>query len=151
MLDIMLKCEKCGKIVEAENLVKERRFFADYGSTPLYEEVSVCPFCGCGNFIEVDKCENCGEYYSVREEGGCLCDDCLSKATAKDCFEICKDDKWDVALNRFIADMFSPQEIEDILLDALVKSNADISPFINGDIDWFSDEYKKLLERRIAE
>lgn len=148
---MMLQCEKCGKIFDAEDLESEKRFFSYYGETRLYENVSVCPYCGCGNHHEVVKCEWCGEYYDKREEGGCLCDECLSKATAKDCFEICKDDKWSVSLNQFIADMFSPQEIEHILLDALVKSNADISRFIKGNIDWFSDEYKNLLERRIKE
>lgn len=64
----MYICKDCGKTFEVPAVFREYHGL-DYG----YEELSECPYCKSGNYVEAKSCHACGE--PIAE--GKLCPECL--------------------------------------------------------------------------
>lgn len=69
----MLRCERCGELFDEYEL--SRKWYDEFGW------ISECPHCGSEDYIEVDRCDQCGEWTDKDEllanEG--ICDLCASK------------------------------------------------------------------------
>lgn len=111
----MYKCLHCGH--EFEDI--DRKHY-DHG-TGVWEEY--CPNCGSEDFEEAEQCELCGEWHVADKVHNGVCDDCLQKAeTMGNVVAFGNTDKQEVELNGFLAWAFTPSEIEDILINELLKS-----------------------------
>ena len=142
----MLKCKKCGCLFEEG---EEKVIIEKHGlDCPPYEEIRVCPECG-GDYEEAVECEICGEHYLEDELHGGVCDCCIKEKTndADFCYKISKREKEPVKLNCFLTCMFTPAEIEEVLLKQLKEeekhSPIDCSKFINFNKDWFGEQMCK--------
>ena len=138
----MFKC--CGELFEFEDLKKE---FNSYGlGDGSGETFLVCPFCK-GTPDEAHLCKDCGEWFTMDELTGGLCDECLEKLKNQyrfnidKCVELCGEETESVNLSSFVLSMFSESQIEEILLNELRKSEkVDFLPFIEYDIEWFVEK-----------
>ena len=139
------KCNSCGHIFEGG----EERMWNE----PSGEPWSGCPCCG-GGFDEAKECKNCGGVCSSEELYGGLCETCAGekvmeyKYDYKSCFFVAeKTEPEKVDVNAFLASIFTPKQIEEILLQEVFEcsciSPVDCEEFINGDLDWF---FEKVLE-----
>lgn len=144
----MYKCEKCGRLIQDFEIGEKRSYVGEFWGRDVYENLSCCPDCGCDDIFEVFECIQCGEWFCKEELKSGFCDNCLHQATPKDCFLISKEfeEKKIVKLNSFIVEMFTAEEMEDILLEALEKCGADTSKYVDGDTEWFAENLKKLKE-----
>lgn len=131
------KCLDCGHIFEEG---EQLRWVESHG-----EEMQGCPKCN-GAFEETKQCAICdGEFLPVELNGG-VCDECIQKEkhNIKFCFELGEQiGKTEIKINPFLAEMFTDNEIERILLDELKKENADCSPFINEDKMYFGEKLQE--------
>lgn len=94
-------CERCGKVYDGDE-------------TPLSGD------CECGGYLEdAMKCEICGEIF-IPDDYNCICDECLEKNASVDTvFELYGDLNETIEINDFLANVFSKDEIEEILLKEL--------------------------------
>lgn len=146
------KCEKCGILLADGDIQVRSSYLCEYGECAEYEDISVCPVCGCDELLEVEECVVCGEWHikatgydDVPMHDG-ICEECLCKASVDECVEIAKEEgKHMVEINAFLASSFTPSEIEDILKDALKKSpKKAVTDYALGDTEWFAEQYKKV-------
>lgn len=146
----MYKCEKCGRLIQDFEIGEKRSYVGEFWGRDVYENLSCCPDCGCDDIGEVFECSQCGEWFYKEELESGFCDNCLHRATPQDCFEVSKEfeEKKPVKLNSFIVEMFTAEEMEDILLEALKKCGADTSKYVDGDREWFAENLKELKEVR---
>lgn len=139
----MYKCYECGHIFEEG----EQNYSGDGWNEPILE---VCPVCR-GSFGEAKVCSRCGGRFLEDELTEGLCEDCANKAIEKYSFNhitelylMASNEKEEVELNAFIASMFSPSQINELLLRELLKSDkikkVDCSHFVKSDKNWFLEK-----------
>jgi hypothetical protein len=144
----MYKCYDCGHVFEEGEQVHT----GDGWNEPILE---VCPVCR-GSFDEAKICSRCGCQFLEDELTEVFCDDCIQEIIEEYSFNhitelylMASDEKEEVELNPFIASMFSPSQINELLLRELIKSdkmkNVDCSSFVKGDKNWF---VSKVAEER---
>ena len=102
----------------------------------------------CGNNCDEEEyeiCQICGGTVEKDEMHGGVCNECIEKHgnNIDTCYEIGKKCKDKVAINCFLASMFTDEEIEELLLEALRRADADCSEFIEGDKEWFGEALQK--------
>lgn len=147
----MVICDNCGAVMSEDDLSEHRYWLSDYmGGT--YESCCECSHCG-GDVSEAERCSLCGEYFRKDDLWSGICEDCLKSemtvANAIDCGNE-ESAKEDVAINGFLASVFSAEEINAILLKAFeervdasdANKNAAIDKaeeFIANDLSWFAD------------
>lgn len=150
------RCNNCGKIFDEESAKTRRYYICDIGSEAIYESDIVCPNCSYGDFDEVSKCDICGVYYSEDEITGCVCNKCIEEKRydIDFCYKISLGENEGVDINCFLASMFTPDEINEILWNNLkekqksfnvlqseiIKQSLDCTDFIDSDREWFSDK-----------
>ena len=143
----MLKCCKCGKILDENELSSYEDDRGEFWGTPCSETISCCPYCGGDEFEEVHECPECGRYH---EYSG-TCDDCLLE-TAGDI------DLWmnisknmgtteSVKINSMLAYYFTEEEIEEILLKEL-KQHDDCKEYIKDDTNWAREAYDSYQNKQ---
>jgi hypothetical protein len=143
VLKMIYKCYDCGHIFEEG----EQIYSGDGWNEPI---ISVCPVCG-GSFEEAEICCLCGGQFLEDELTEGLCEDCIKEKIEEYSFNhitelylMASNEKEEVELNAFIACMFSPSQINELLLRELVESdkmkNVDCSPFIKYDKNWFIEK-----------
>lgn len=142
----MYICCDCGEVFEKSDCGSSREYVGEFWGVDAYEDVACCPKCNSTCFDDALQCEDCGAWFSKNDLNNGFCEDCLDDVSAKDCFDVAKsfDTKRNVQLNSFIAEMFTAEEMEDILLEALVKCGANTSKYVNGDREWFAENLKEL-------
>lgn len=87
-------------------------------ATGTWEEC--CPNCGSEDFEEAIKCRICGEVHVDEDMIGQVCKECLDKSvTFGNALRYGADRKEDVEINGFLTWIYSPEEIESILLKNL--------------------------------
>ena len=115
-----------------------------------------CPKCG-GVGDEVIKCDVCGKFFSWDEAISGVCPECAEdlkfvyRFSSRKCYELYKDDDGtNVAINRFLANQFSKEQIESLLLRELKKQEAipfsDYISFLNEDIEEFIEKAKEVMK-----
>jgi hypothetical protein len=140
----MYICEDCGKIYEDEEAVSVEEM--PYGEEhcglgkPMWDmnraEVEACS-CG-GELVKAKKCEKCDEWMSDNSHS--LCEDCANEyATLETVLAIGADWETKMSLNGFLCSVYSKEEIELILMDALTAKGED---FIKSEIKKYCDEDK---------
>ena len=137
------KCTNCGHIFEEG----EEAHCGDGFSEP---RIAVCP--ACGDFFELAKpCQCCGGQFLEDELTEGMCEECIEETIndysfghISELYLISSDEKEEVELNAFIASMFSPSQINELLLQELLKQNethtVDCSYFIKSDKNWFIEK-----------
>jgi hypothetical protein len=139
----MYKCYDCGHIFEEGEQLKT----GDGWNEPILE---LCPICG-GAFDDAKICSHCGGQFLEDELEEGFCEDCANEAIEEYSFNhitelylMASNEKEEVELNAFIASMFSPSQINELLLRELVKSdkmkNVDCSHFVKSDKNWFLEK-----------
>ena len=115
----MFICNGCGKTFEKNSIKTWEEDRGEYWGVPCVEEMSGCPYCG-ESYTEAKQCVICGDW--VRDDAWNICDECLEEQCNKDnCLEIGEENPTDVEINGFLASSFAAEEIDKILLEALMN------------------------------
>ena len=117
-------------------------------------DIVCCPHCG-GSFDEAELCAVCGYEGDEVEDGLCLeCFDDFIASKKNDwqwCIAAASDEKNAVKINGFLAEMFSPAEIEEILSRELFLASVikpiDCEPFLLSDESWLADKIKEGVNK----
>lgn len=130
------RCPKCNYVFDQSELKVRSSYLCEYGQTPVYEDIYVCPRCGGDEMYEV-VCKEKDE-------------ESIYDATVDDCVEISKaEGKHMIEINAFLASSFTAAEIEDILIDALKKDpHSAIVSYISGDPEWFEENFNRMERER---
>lgn len=140
---MLYKCYECGHIFEEG----EQKYSGDGWNDP---KIAVCPVCG-NAFGEAKICPRCGGQFLEDELTEGFCENCVNEEIEEYSFNhitelylMCSSEKEEVELNAFIASMFSPSQINELLLRELLNSdkmkNVDCSHFIKSDKNWFLEK-----------
>ena len=126
MSDKMI-CLDCGTVFGADEVERVQDYRGECWGQPAYAEELICPHCKSSDIEDAEECEICGSWCSTEElyDNGGICTACIETySTDKECFEACERNKEteSIEINSYLAYMFSDSEIEDILLEELVKS-----------------------------
>ena len=133
------RCRKCGHMFED-------------GEAYVSDETNAagCPVCN-GDFDRVYYCRVCEDYFTedecVTTAHGNVCNKCIDsyRHDAEAIKEVADDTPVSVKLNVFLAEQFTREEIESILLNELLKrKDADYKEFIDNDTFWFAEEILRL-------
>lgn len=137
------KCYECGHIFEEG----EQNYSGDGWNEP---KIEVCPVCG-DTFGEAQICSRCGGQFLKDELTEGFCENCVNEAIEEygfnhitELYLMASNEKEEVELNAFIASMFSPSQINELLLRELLKSDkikkVDCSHFLKSDKNWFLEK-----------
>ena len=142
----MLKCAWCGEVFSEDSVETKSGYLCECGDHSVYEDYGVCPYCGSDDFEEARKCEICGEYMLVDELFGDVCEGCIEQYEndIQGCYELSQNETVEISINAFLYEMFTTQEIEELLLRELISSNASCKRFIESDKTRFGE---LLLEK----
>ena len=116
-------CEHCGKIVEPDEMEKKKSWLTERD----YETLYVCPNCHRDELVEAQKCKKCGEYHAEYTMNEGYCPDCAEeifdrfKYDPKGIYDLTKEETEEVELNAFLTAVFSTADIEEILINSLVR------------------------------
>ena len=141
----MYICEDCGHVFETPE-----KFAEAHG-----EHYEGCPECG-SSFAVADECKDCGEYFSIHDLNGGICEDCLRgrvneyKYNPKACYCVAKGETESVELNSFLTCMFTVEQIEEILMQTLLNDEkirpVDCTAFVYADRTWIEDKIIEEME-----
>lgn len=141
------KCIECGHIFEEGEQKRWREDIGEYWGQTCYEEMSGCPICE-GEYMETVSCDICGSEQFEDDLCNGVCMECID-ACRHDidiCHSIGEKDTEAVEINCFLASVFTREEIEKVLFDALKqRGDVDCSDFIEKEMDWFAE---RLLDER---
>ena len=137
---MMYRCENCGHLFEeGEQAVWEERHGFD---APPYEKWSGCPLCH-GDYEETKPCKKCGAEHTDDELIEGVCEECISgyRYNVDTCYEIGATNDTEICINSFLATYFTKEEIEELLIKEIKKSEKtmpfDCQKFIEFDKEWF--------------
>lgn len=136
-------CDKCGDVVEENELLINKELVA-YGDTFGYEEFIKDCSCG-GSYKEGSLCCICESWHTDNDVYDDVCVKCLKDGiTVENTLEysdyVSSECPHSVPLNPFLAQIFTPQQIETLLKEELKKEKFER---INGKID-IDEECKKF-------
>lgn len=148
------KCTNCGHIFDyGEEIIS--------GSDGYF--TASCPFCKVEEeYEETVSCCKCFSEHLESELISGMCEDCIESLYRCDyetCYNVAKvgKEKKKIEINGFLATMFEPSAIEEILYKAL-KESAEIKAYfneyidcweyINEDISWFVEEVRRLEDKK---
>jgi hypothetical protein len=164
----MLICEYCGELVNEEDVGYSDSYLCTIDGVSYSEKVrGGCPNCG-SELVEAYQCEICEQYkidddvYKATKWGvdtvsgfkpTCVCNSCLgSQTTLKMALALggYEYNKKKLPINGFLADIFTPQEIENILKREALKKGTllvKLQQYCLGDTEAFAEcvvnEYDK--------
>lgn len=144
----MLKCVECGHVFSEYELNTWEESRGEHFGIPCYEKMSGCPICE-GDYEDAVECDICGESHLASELTGGVCEDCI-KTYQHDVdmhFKIGANYTDSIELNCFLASVFTKEDIELILLNALKSRKeyskkqveSDCERFIEYDREWFAE------------
>ena len=157
------KCE-CGHIFEGGEFVVKSEYMGECWGAPAYQDFQYCPSCGDDCYEQASRCKKCGAVFLDDEMTDGYCDGCVAdmvsnyKYNIAKCYSLSREyaGKEEVEIDCFLASMFSPELINEVLYRELVQISAiapvDCTPFIEADEYWFKDrvveEVKKNENRK---
>lgn len=143
MRNVMIRCNRCDSIFDESELITDYVNGGDIG-----EPHNSCPYCGHDDWDEVKECCRCGRWFSVDElhgySGWEMCRDCIEDETdTRTVIEYGDTVKQDVSLNGFLSDVFSDEEINEILTSKFMelpesKQKEAYTEFVNTDLDEYA-------------
>lgn len=146
------KCLECGHIFEEG---EEAHYFenGEYWGVPYSQKISCCPLCN-GEYDETVPCEICGSAHLKEELTSGVCEECIEeyRYNIQTCYEIGKNQDGKIYINSFLANIFDKDEIEGILLNALIKNEEinlkiDCKNFIDFDKCWFAERLAEEVKK----
>jgi hypothetical protein len=146
------KCLECGHIFEEG---EEGHYYenGEYWGALYSQKKSCCPLCK-GDYEETVPCEICGSEHLKDELISGVCEECIEnyRYDIKTCYAIGKNDEENIKLNVFFASIFDKEEIEDILLTALLKEEkifkkVDCKKFIDKNKEWFAERLAEEVKK----
>ena len=149
------KCNDCGHIFEDGEFFIDRQYVGECWGTPAYRDFRLCPSCRGENWEEAGHCAKCFGIFLDDELTEGLCSECLNEITMEYKYDIAKcydlsqktGEKQQVNIDPFLADMFSAEQINEILYRELAIASSvkpvDCTPFIESDKYWF---YERIAE-----
>lgn len=156
------KCE-CGHTFKDSEFLVKSEYMGEFWGEPAYKDFSYCPYCGGDCCEEASQCHECGGVFLDDEMTEGYCDGCIAnmvsdyKYNIAKCYSLSRSsgEKEEVEIDFFLASMFSPELINEVLYRELVQCSAiapvDCTPFIEADEYWFKDriveEVKKNEDR----
>lgn len=139
----MLICNKCGAIIENDELKMTTQCHGYSSLGQAYNE-RIPESCRCGGeFIEATKCEVCGEWFDDTEICG-VCNDCLEENyTVEMALKIGDDNRRNVEVNSFISNILGSDKINAILEKYIEEHYTDgcreVKDFLNRDKSCFAE------------
>jgi len=138
----MYICLHCGH--EFEDI--DRKHY-DHG-TGVWEEY--CPNCGSEDFEEAEQCDLCGDWHVAENVTNGVCEKCLEEsATVGNAVAFGNTDKQEVELNGFLAWAYTPDEIEDILINDLLKNKTLANDYVHQYITNDTFMYARWLKEEV--
>ena len=120
----MLICENCGKtILESELKTHAETHILETSIGYTFDVEHYEEGCECGGaFVEAEMCPICKEYKP--KDLNKVCDYCLEEEeTVENALLMGDEYKEDVKINSFLASVFTPKEIEEILTREFKEAN----------------------------
>ena len=148
----MLKCLECGHVFSEYELNTWEESRGEHFGIPCYEKMSGCPICE-GDYEDAVECDVCGENHLASELTGGVCEDCIKKYQhdVDMLFKIGENDTDKVELNCFLASVFTKEDIELILLDALKSMKEYSKKLVESDCERFIEYNREWFAERLAE
>jgi hypothetical protein len=146
-------CIDCGKLFEDGQQARWSESRGEFWGIPCRETVTGCPSCK-GSYVEAKFCRICGSVHADEDElRGGVCEDCIDKYryNAEVLYKVGKNDTERVEINSFLATIFTPKEINDILhreMQVIAKyALVNGSDFIESDAEWFGEMLEKEVKK----
>lgn len=143
------KCNECKSLFDSDEIKKERDWVGMCGDIDAYQDLYVCPVCGSANIEDAYECPKCERYFTEDEITYGICDECIDsfRYDVGTCEKIAEGETEKVEINTFLASIFSPAEINDILRNYMYTNmdEIDCSNFINEDKYWFAEKIENLI------
>lgn len=137
----MYICTECGEVFD--NI--------SWWIEPHGEELCGCPYCG-GAAQKAKKCGVCGLYYLEEELNGGVCDECIDeyRRDFNSCYELSIGETTELKINSLLASLFEVSDIEQILKEFIRDrwQDADCSPFIDEDKEWFGEKIAEEVNKK---
>ena len=148
----MLKCVECGHVFSEYELNTWEESRGEHFGIPCYEKMSGCPICE-GDYEDTVECDICGENHLASELTGGVCEDCIKKYQhdVDMHFKIGENDTDKVELNCFLASVFTKEDIELILLNALKSMKEYAKKQVESDCERFIEYNREWFAERLAE
>ena len=121
----MYKCLECGHIFDygEEKIIRED--CGEFWGHIVYEDISVCPFCG-GEYEETVRCVVCGSEHLEEELCGDVCEECINQKKFQWIYENRKDHTEKVEIVSLICHLFDEEKINQILFEYVMEHYPDI-------------------------
>lgn len=130
----MLICKDCGKVIADDELITHLESRGEFWGNNCFEEIVDKCECG-GEFVEAKQCQMCGEWICEDDEN--VCDDCLqNNATYDNALKYGEENKESVELNGFLANVFTADEVNEILIRELDEAQQ-LSTKIYKEARWY--------------
>lgn len=153
---MMYRCNECGHLFEEGEQSTWSESRGEFWGSPCSEKMSGCPLCK-GEYVQVEQCKICEQYYSVDDLVDGICDNCPDeyRYNYELCDKINDNEKTTIHIDLLLASLFTEDEIEDLLRFQLKfqskYSKIDCIDFINDDKYWFKEQLSKHLEGKNEE
>jgi predicted amidophosphoribosyltransferase len=143
----------CGHIFDDGEEARWTENVGEFWGAPAMERMTGCPLCR-GDYEATTPCEICGSEHLDDELISGICEECLEeyRYDINTCFEIGKAETESIELNSFIVSLFDREEIEEILLKALLQEEkihgkVDCQKFIDVDKSWFAERLAEEVKK----
>lgn len=149
---MMYRCLECGHTFEDGEQGTCVEHYGEFWGEPCSESFSCCPMCN-GDYVELEECKRCGEFFESCDLTDGMCKNCVEELgnDVETCYEVAETEKQSVKINCFLAEMFTPEDINEILLDVLLSKEkcgckVDCQKFIDSDPVWFAERLNEVLD-----
>lgn len=143
-IEMMLICKDCGRLFADGDEAHWNSEIGEYWGTPAIVEETGCPSCH-GEYGKAVQCEVCGTYHSEDDLHDGICDACIdaNRYDFDSCYQISQNDmETEISINSLLATIFTPKDIEQILIRHIREymPDVDCGEYIDGDRDWFAEQ-----------
>lgn len=145
----MYICNNCG------------RTFNDKTAYMWHGEEACCPDCCSFDYSEAIKCKKCDCFFAEETGEHHLCPTCFGSVefeyryNPKKMYSVTNNVKTNVAINDFLSFVFTPEEIEKILLKELIIASAsgiqDYKSYIDADRYGFAELVEEVISNEQTE
>lgn len=141
---MMFMCRDCGHLFAGGEEAHWKETYGECWGLPAIKEETGCPKCH-GDYEEAFQCKVCGTYHIEDDMHDGICNDCIdaNRFDFDACYQISRDDmETEIPINSLLATIFTPKDIEQILIRHIREymPDVDCGEYIDGDRDWFAGQ-----------